>query len=409
MRKRWTAALHAVAFAGSLTLAGVLAAAGPADAAMAACQWTDGMEPPPVPSLHASFTSVAVPSATSAWAVGSATDGHNNPHALIEHWNGTTWTTARLPRLGESWLNSVRSATPASVWAVGTVVVPGKGERALILHWNGEAWSRQITPDPSKATENLGGVRAVSATSAWAVGQFGTGGGFRALILHWNGKAWTQVSSPSPGPSADLSGVAATSPANAWAVGTAGNLIEGPRLGNLLGNSPRPSAARQALILHWNGRKWSQAAIPSPGPGTSEALAAVGATSATNAWAVGSVIGAQVDQTLILHWNGKTWRRVASPDPGGRGVSNDLAGVTATSAGNAWAVGTFDDHETSGTVPEGFILRWDGSRWRPADNLAGDTELFGVAASSAANAWAVGAGIDDITGQTQPQALHCMS
>jgi hypothetical protein len=190
-------------------------------------------------------------------------------------------------------------------------------------------------------------------------------------------------------------------------VGSAGNLIEAPRRGNPPGKSPAASAAVKALILHWNGRKWSQAAIPSPSPGTSEALAAVGATSATNAWAVGSIIGAQVDQTLILHWNGKTWRRVASPDPGGSGVSNDLAGVTATSAGNAWAVGTFDDHETGGTFPEGFILQWDGSRWRQADTLAGDTELFGVAASSAANAWAVGAGIGFTA--TRPLTLHCMS
>src|ERR1700758_5209807 len=111
MRKRWTAALHTVAFAGSLTLAGVLTAPGPADAAMAACQWTDGMQPPPVPSPDARFTSVAVPSATSVWAVGSATDGHNNPRALIEHWNGSAWTTARLPRLGVGWLNGVRAAT----------------------------------------------------------------------------------------------------------------------------------------------------------------------------------------------------------------------------------------------------------------------------------------------------------
>lgn len=59
--------------------------------------------------------------------------------------------------------------------------------------------------------------------------------------------------------------------------------------------------------------------------------------------------------------------------------------------------------------PADAALLADGSRWRPAENLAGDTELFGVAASSAANAWGVGAAIDDITGQTQPLALHCTS
>jgi hypothetical protein len=49
-------------------------------------------------------------------------------------------------------------------------------------------------------------------------------------------------------------------------------------------------------------------------------------------------VGASTDgaRTVILHWNGTSWQPVASPSPTG---SNDLFGVAATSAGNAWAVG----------------------------------------------------------------------
>ena len=44
-------------------------------------------------------------------------------------------------------------------------------------------------------------------------------------------------------------------------------------------------------------------------------------------------------RTLILHWNGKSWTQVPSPNPGGPSHGNLLFGVTATSARNAWAVG----------------------------------------------------------------------
>ena len=94
----------------------------------------------------------------------------------------------------------------------------------------------------------------------------------------------------------ELSSVAATSASNAWAVG----------------DDPT-STGQQTLILHWNGTKWKR--VPSPNPSSAiNFLAAVGAASAGSAWAVGFVkteTGAV--QTLILHWNGTTWKRVGEP------------------------------------------------------------------------------------------------
>src|SRR5689334_2210158 len=73
----------------------------------------------------------------------------------------------------------------------------------------------------------------------------------------------------------------------------------------------------------------------------------------------------------------------AVPVPGGQ-----LFGVAATSARNAWAVG--------GAVSSGktLILHWDGNTWArvPSPTPVGDTELYAVAATSARNAWAVGGG-----------------
>ena len=66
-------------------------------------------------------------------------------------------------------------------------------------------------------------------------------------------------------------------------------------------------------------------------------LAGLAATSAGNAWAVGFVGAINTDRPLMEHWNGKTWAMVSSPNPGSNG--NSLAAVAATSASNAWAVG----------------------------------------------------------------------
>ena len=55
------------------------------------------------------------------------------------------------------------------------------------------------SPDPGSTTNFLNSVRAVSATSVWAVGQLDDSAGYETLILHWNGTAWKQVPSPNPG------------------------------------------------------------------------------------------------------------------------------------------------------------------------------------------------------------------
>jgi len=399
MRGRWPAGRYLAAVAGSLTLASMLTGItglAPADAAVAACSWTDGMQPPRL-STDASFNSVAVPSASQAWAVGTTTDSRRATHALIEHWDGSGWATVPVPRLRASSLLSVRSAAPASIWAVGKVLNARQQDRTLILHWNGKVWTQQPSPNPGSLFDELTGVRIVSATNAWAVGDFTNGGpASRSLILHWNGTAWRQVNSPNPTITNQLTAVAATSASKAWAVGLVSNATEAARRGP--GMRLAAGADPMTFVVQWNGHRWSQ--VASPSPGTADSLAAVGATSAANAWAVGTTVpGGGIGQTLILHWNGRTWRQLASPNPNA-GHENDLAGVTATSASNAWAVG-------GSLAGPAFILHWDSHRWQPiASKLVMNTSLNGVAASSARNAWAVGDILDGTV--TRPLALHCI-
>jgi hypothetical protein len=63
-------------------------------------------------------------------------------------------------------------------------------------------------------------------------------------------------------------------------------------------------------------------------------------------------------RALVLRWNGTAWKRVPSPTRAG---ASELYGVTATSARNAWAVGAAGATGTS--TPSSLILRWNGIAW----------------------------------------------
>jgi hypothetical protein len=169
--------------------------------------------------------------------------------------------------------------------------------------------------------------------------------------------------------SGSLSGVAAISARRAWAVGSTGS--------------------GKTLILRWNGMAWKRVPSPSPGPGSGLAdfLDGVAASSARRAWAVGdSSCGCGPGISLILRWNGKAWKRVHSPTPGGGAV---LRGVVAISARKAWVVGASGGGDGPTTT---LILQWNGKTWRrvPSPSPRASAGLSGVAATSGRRAWAVG-------------------
>jgi hypothetical protein len=83
-------------------------------------------------------------------------------------------------------------------------------------------------------------------------------------------------------------------------------------------------------------------------------LNGVAATSSTSDWVVGSAYGA-VPRAFILRWNGRSWMRVPSPSSG---KCSGLAGVAAISAANAWAVGF------SNGCARTMILHWTGHGWK---------------------------------------------
>ena len=103
--------------------------------------------------------------------------------------------------------------------------------------------------------------------------------------------------------------------------------------------------------------------VPITGPPDGE-LFGVAATSARNAWAVGF---SGSNKTVILHWNGLSWKRVPNPSHSQLG-DDSLTAVSAASADNAWAVGV--------SASGGVALHWNGRSWKqvttpPSTFLAG--------------------------------------
>jgi hypothetical protein len=347
--------------------------------------WTPQASPNPGGS--AELSAVTAISATDVWAVGAYGRlilPFGGGSALAEHWDGSSWQQVAMPTpsgADEVHLYGAAATSASDVWAVGSWAGPGgrkyagEGQYAtLIEHWDGTSWTILPSPPP-RGTAQLYGVTAVSPTNAWAVGYYGKHVGLnRTFVLHWNGVTWNQVPSPHPGyqSTSQLSGVAAVSPRSVWAVGS------------YLHRGDKGQRSNQTLTLHWNGKSWKQ--VSSPTWRSSGEFSAVEAVGRNNVWAVGGYHNGHGPQPLAEHWNGHSWRLVAVRlGTGAQGLTS-LAAVTGN---DIWAAGTYDIGNDQ-TLTE----HWDGSAWSlvSSPNPATDesNHLWAIAAATPTAAWAVG-------------------
>jgi hypothetical protein len=211
---------------------------------------------------------------------------------MVQHWDGEAWSIVDSPNPARpgtvgSFLLSVDAASANDVWAVGRYDA-GLGAtydspiyQTLIQHWDGTKWSTVSSPNqPGHIDYNhLLDVSVTSPDDVWAVGISGVyTGGFgsiaQTLIQHWDGEAWSIIASPNPGvPGLGqgnwLYGVSGSSADDVWAVGLSATATEN---------------GQKSLIAHWDGTDWS--ALPGEGSGR-DALVGVEAVTAGDVWAVG--------------------------------------------------------------------------------------------------------------------------
>jgi hypothetical protein len=144
---------------------------------------------------------------------------------------------------------------------------------------------------------------------------------------------------------------------------------------------------------HGRPTRWS--VVPSPNEEGANWLASVDASAGDNAWAVGYYIGDEGRyETLSMRWDGSAWTLFETPNASDRG--DWLFGVAAISPNDAWAVGGTVgpwDTYTSTTLVE----HWTGSAWsvvpspNPSDDpVYGANHLYDVKAFAPDDMWAVG-------------------
>ena len=353
----------AVAAAGiCLALAGLAAAPARAGASVAAPPARAAAARPAATSYSApgALFDVAAASNSDAWAVGST-----GSKILMLHWNGRAWSRVTSPGVltAAGLLKSIAVVNAKDAWAAGyTGTLPG--QRTLLLHWNGKAWSRVTHPAPVAGTLN-----AVTATASggWAVGDVPTGHDLppHSLILRLSGATSTRVPLVNA-PTFTLTGVAITRTNAAWVIGATEQQFE---FGRWNGHTWtwEPVLARQDLY-ELNGIAAGPGGTaftvgyeyPDGGRGTPVSLKLTGSTwkkvsdpvtleavsfaPGGAAWAGGS---------QILRWSGTAWKLVAAA---GLKPGDAIGGFGFSAANYGWAVGD--------TGTRTVILHWNGSTWK---------------------------------------------
>lgn len=267
-------------------------------------------------------------------------------------------------------------------------------------------------PEPPAAQAVLHAVADLGPSEAWAVGS--RDGGTKTLIQRWNGSTWSAVPAPSPADENLLTSVSVVSGTDAWAAGL----------------SATPTTVMyedEPLLLHWDGRAWTEAPfiegapplvsvealasddvwaggellflahfdgtswVPVPHPDLEEgAIHAIDASGPNDVWFVGvkEAEGGAGEFALVQRWNGSQISVVATP-PVDLGEASGLSGVAVLSPTDVWAVGDRGEEGATGSL----IEHWNGTEWKivPSPNPGTDfTELSSVAAVAPDDVYAVG-------------------
>jgi hypothetical protein len=139
---------------------------------------------------------VSCPTTTDCTAVGYYKNKAGVNVTLAEQWNGTAWTAQRtVDRVGAKagYLDGVSCTTPDACTAVGHYITTSGATSALVERWNGSTWTVQAFPKKAGATgTSLSGVSCTSDTTCTAVGHYvNTIGHNVGLAEAWDGAKWS--------------------------------------------------------------------------------------------------------------------------------------------------------------------------------------------------------------------------
>jgi hypothetical protein len=277
-----------------------------------------------VPSVNASATGysqlnrVDATSVSNVWAIGS----------LVERYDGSKWVAMSSPA-GVA-LRGLDVVSPSEVWVAGY-----SGSAATIARWKNGTWTTRYTQ--ASTGRHLTVFEAVAVDPSgqvWAVGwdrdYNAPGRPVSSLVVHFDGTNWNREGTPNPANRNTLMDVVALGNGEVFAVGVAQDTSGG-------GITPR------SLMLRRQSTGWSSLTVPQGEAGSQDQLLSVAAVSSSSVWSVGyySSSSSGLYEPLLVHWTGTGGAgtlAVSQPSPA-LTVSALASGVSATSAGNLWAVG----------------------------------------------------------------------
>ncbi|MFE7131972.1 hypothetical protein ACFVIM_14015 [Streptomyces sp. NPDC057638] len=310
------------------------------------------------------FATAQAPSPSQAPAT---TDAAADPRA--------PWTTSTIARANSIALSTTRVSADIT-WTSGMVLKP-RGDGDFFFDptiWErderkGNGW-RKLPTAPVKDPRGIARFNDVDATSprdAIAVSDY-TKPSKGIITQRWNGTSWRNVIAPAPKDAitAGFVAVDARTPRDAWAAGWA-QVPSGPQKSKPIGQ-----------LQHWDGTRWTPAELPDAGEGKDGGwvLNDVTALARDNVWAVGYAFNAKESRALLLHYDGRRWRKVDAPVPASVRVRIDSA--AAAPDGTVWVAG-------SGVRPNGakrgVVLRLSKGKWTQVKVPADVWELRNIAVS----------------------------
>jgi hypothetical protein len=228
-----------------------------------------------------------------------------------------------------------------NAWSTWSDCAPCSGPHAKadfwIEHWTGRVWRRVAVPSAvAKLIKVTAGIGATSADDLWL---FAPG-----KAAHWNGKHWGIMKIPAWVVMNNLSGtisltVSDFGPADLWVIsGGAGEFK--PFV---------PFAAR------FDGHHWTKVRLP----GMPDESVGLGPA---DIWATGVPLGSN-HEPFLMHWNGKSWAKVAEPRPSGVPAHylGTIDGLVATGPDDVWL--PQDIVKGAGIPRTDFLWHWNGHHW----------------------------------------------
>lgn len=211
------------------------------------------------------------------------------------------------------------------------------------------------------AQQGLYAVGMSSPTDGWAMGGKNQGSSQEpAYVLHYTNGHWVHVEAPIL---TGINVIKMLSPTDGWAVGNG--------------------------VYHYDGSSWQAVKLP-----VSSYFFTLSAVSPSDIWIAGD--GLDGGHSLILHYDGTSWRQQLSPD-----LLDNFAiyDISMLSADDGWAVGSATSNNSSdsnGNVTStGAILRYLRGSWHIMTTLP-NHELRAVSMSSATNGW-IGGSVQTIS------------